>query len=69
LLHTEAGLSGTSWTYTTGNAMSDGNPGLMWFRVESVRDGYTSLQYYWFAVGRPFTFDAGFDFDFDGSAG
>jgi hypothetical protein len=67
LLHTEAGLSGTSWTYTT--AMSDGNPGLMWFRVESVRDGYTSLQYYWFAVGRPFTFDAGFDFDFDGSAG
>jgi hypothetical protein len=69
LLHTEAGLSGTSWTYTTGNAASDGNPGLMWFRVESVRDGYTSLQYYWFAVGRPFTFDDGFDFDFDGSAG
>jgi hypothetical protein len=67
LLHTEGGLVGTAWTYTAGNAVSDGDPGVMWFRVESVRDGYTSLQYYWFAVGRPFTFDAGFDYDFDGS--
>jgi hypothetical protein len=67
LLHTEAGLSSTSWTYTSVGAISDGNPGVMWFWVESVRDGYLSLQHYWFSVSRPFTFDSGFDFDFDGS--
>lgn len=47
--------------------MADGNPPAMWFWVEAVRDGIPSLQYYWISVSRPFTFDSGFDFDFDGS--
>jgi len=39
----------------------------MWFKIESVRDSISSWQYYWINVSRPFTFDSGFDFDFDGS--
>jgi hypothetical protein len=67
LLHTESGLSGTDWTYTRGAAMSDGDPSVMWFRVESVRDSYISHQYYWFYVSRTIGFDGGFDYVFDGS--
>ena len=69
LYHTETGLAGTSWTYTTGNWTSDGSPPFMWFRLEAMRDGIASHQYYWFYVQRPPAgFDYGFDFNFDGGA-
>lgn len=67
LLRTTSAIGGTSYSYTVGNAISDGNPAAMWFRIESVRDSIPSLQYYWISVSRPFSFDTGFDYDFDGS--
>jgi hypothetical protein len=60
-------IGGTSYSYTTGDAIADGDPPAMWFKIESVRDSIPSWQYYWINVSRPFTFDSGFDFDFDGS--
>jgi hypothetical protein len=67
LLRTATGISGTSYSYATGDAIADGDPGVIWFELESVRDGLVSWQHYRFAVSRPFTFDAGFNYDFDGS--
>jgi len=67
LLRTETGITTTSWSYTGSMATADGDPPAMWFWIESVRDGTTSWQHYWINVSRPFTFDSGFDFDFDGS--
>jgi hypothetical protein len=64
LLHTESGLAGTNWTYTLGNAMSDGNPAVMWFWIESVRGGIVSWQHYFFYVSRTLGFDQGFDYNF-----
>jgi hypothetical protein len=66
LLHTESGITGTTFTYTNGNAMSDGNPPVMWFWIESVRDGLASYQHYFFSVSRTIGFDAGFDYNFNG---
>jgi hypothetical protein len=48
-------------------AAADGDPPAMWFWIESVRDSILSWQHYWINVSRPFTFDSGFDFDFDGT--
>jgi hypothetical protein len=66
LLRTVTGLTGTAWTYSTGWAMADGNPPVMWFEVESVRDGYVSWQHYRFYVSRTIGFDEGFDYNFNG---
>ena len=62
-----ASTGGTSYSYAAGDAVTDGDPPSMWFKIESVRDSISSWQYYWINVSRPFTFDSGFDFDFDGS--
>jgi len=67
LLRTETGIAATSWSYTGTMATADGDPPAMWFWIESVRDSISSWQHYWINVSRPFTFDSGFDFDFDGS--
>lgn len=67
LLRTIVGEAGTTWTYDVAMSMVDGDPGVMWFEVEAVRDGLVSWQHYRFYVSRPATFDDGFDFDFDGS--
>jgi hypothetical protein len=67
LLHTDSGITGTTFTYTNGDAMSDGNPLVMWFWIESVRDGLASYQHYFFSVSRTIGFDVGFDYNFNGS--
>jgi len=67
LLRTVTGITGTTLVYDTTMAAADGDPGVLWFELESVRDGLASWQHYRFAVSRPATFDFGFDFDFDGT--
>lgn len=67
LLRTVTGITTIGWAYTSGMSMADGDPPAMWFWIESVRDGISSFQHYWINVSRPFSFDTGFDYDFDGS--
>lgn len=67
LLRTDAGIAATSWSYTGAMAVADGDPPAMWFWIESARDSIPSFQHYWINVSRPFSFDTGFDYDFDGS--
>ena len=67
LLRTDTGIATTGWSYTGTMAAADGDPPSMWFWIESVRDGISSWQHYWIGVSRPFSFDTGFDYDFDGS--
>lgn len=46
-LHTEAGLSGTAWTYTQADRQTDFGgvgPHSVRVEIESLRDGLTSLQ-------------------------
>ena len=67
LLRTATGITGTIWTYSSGNILSDGDPSSVWIELEAVRDGFVSWQYYRFRVTRRSGFDTGFDFDFDGT--
>ena len=66
LLRTVSPLVSTTWTYTTGNQMSDGNPRSIWIELELVRDSLVSWQHYRFQVYDKIGFDEGFDYYFDG---
>lgn len=65
LLRTEAGISGTSWTYDAAMSAADGNAGVLRFELETVRDGLASYQLYTFIVSRA-GFDQAFDRAFNG---
>jgi hypothetical protein len=52
LLHTDTGITGTTYTYDAATGTSDGDPNSVWFEVESVRDTLVSWQHYRFRVNR-----------------
>lgn len=68
LLHTVAGIAGTTWTYDAATILTDGDPGSIWVDLESVRDGYPSYYHYHIHVYRRIGFDYGFDYLFDEGA-
>lgn len=72
LVHTESGLSGTTWTYTASAMQTDtGTTGeqALSFEVESVRDGVVSFQKYAFGVTWLPSGSGGFGLDFGNNFG
>ena len=67
VIRTVSGITGTTFDYTNGMAMADGDLRAMWFEIEATRDGFVSWQRYRFKVSRVIGFDQDFDYSFDGS--
>jgi hypothetical protein len=63
LLHTETGITGTTWTYTNALDNSIGSPQFVLFKIVAARDGVESWDSYNFRVprGPGWGFDWGFD--------
>jgi hypothetical protein len=59
-------IAGTSWTYTNGMDIVDGQLPSYWFTLESVRGTFHSWQRYEFRLYRVGAFDDDFDYNFDG---
>lgn len=68
LLDTVAGITGTSWVYTTAIQTAIGNPLPVKFQIESVRDSIVSWDRYNLRLQGVSGFDDDFDSDFDGTA-
>jgi hypothetical protein len=68
LIHTEAGITGDTWTYDEATATAEGNVLGLTVEIEAVRDGLTSRAIYRFPVNRAVGFDLNFDRHFDGGA-